>query len=33
MTRCVVVVPGTMGSVLKLGDDVVWPGRLQHASD
>ena len=31
MTRCVVIVPGIMGSVLKLGREVIWPGRVLHA--
>ena len=31
MTPCVVVVPGTIGSVMKLNDEVVWPGSVLNA--
>src|ERR1051326_4005452 len=29
MTHVVVLVPGIMGSVLKLGNEVIWPGPVQ----
>jgi phospholipase A1 len=31
MTSCVVVVPGIMGSVLKLNGQVIWPGSVLNA--
>jgi pimeloyl-ACP methyl ester carboxylesterase len=31
MTPCVVFVPGTIGSVMKLNDEVVWPGSVLNA--
>src|SRR5207302_9433280 len=29
MAHIVVLVPGIMGSVLKLGNEVIWPGPIQ----
>ena len=31
MTPCVVVVPGTLGSVMELNGEVVWPGSVLQA--